>query len=531
MRSPAWLFLLLPGALLSQDAVAPPAIRPDGVFNAASRMPADVPAGAIARGAIFAITGVRLAGRVPGEVTVGISNGTASVQAIPFSASPERIDVVMPDSAPLGRVALTVTYHRQTSVPYRLTVAPTAFGIFTRNGDGWGPGVIRGTTRPGGAAVIEGTGLGDATQSHTIVYVAGRPATVVSTQRAQRGGGHDEVRFRVPADAPPGCFVPVQVATSAGGKQEVVSNTVTMSIAPDGRPCTSSTNWIERAAASSGKRAAIVLLRSRIQVAFNGGAFRTFLSDELSAFFRQRQPRSDALSPAQMIPPAGTCMTYSQTVKMGPVLAIVGMGGKAFGGQALDAGAVLTLQPGKGARAIQAEVVKKDPRDRQSYRAHLGGESLGGRDRALPPFLDAGEYQISGTGGAGVGPFQTSIRVPEEPQWTNEPEIAFVDRARGVRLRWTGVAQGEIVAVAAMNMDQLTGATGVTVCLPAPGATEFEIPARELSNFPPSYQMSGVPSNYVGMVTLGAGTAFSSRGLDGGFAGWASVNLKAVPFR
>ena len=46
--------------LAGADSLAPPAIAPGGIVNAASRLPASLRGGAIARGARFTIPGVRL---------------------------------------------------------------------------------------------------------------------------------------------------------------------------------------------------------------------------------------------------------------------------------------------------------------------------------------------------------------------------------------------------------------------------------------------------------------------------------------
>ena len=334
------------------------------------------------------------------DISIHIANDNTGEEAVPVFGSPERIDAVMPDSAPLGRVWLTVTYRGQRSVPYRLKVVESGFGVFTRNGQGWGPGLIRGAGQPGEGAIIEGTGLGGAVPTQIAVYVGGRTAQVLGARRGSQKSGHDEIRFQIPPAAPLGCFVPVQVTTRAAAGGEIASNTVTMAIARPGQPCPRTGNWMESAATSGGKRAAIVLLRSNIQVAFASGKFRTFVTDEVSAFFRERRRASGPVSPAQLLPPPGTCITYAQTMRLRPILAAAGTGGRAFGGRALDAGPLLTLRSAAGERTIG-----KDPRDGQSYHAHLGGETLGGKEAARPLFLNRGEYEIAGS--ACAGPMRT----------------------------------------------------------------------------------------------------------------------------
>src|ERR1700736_4430236 len=112
----SWLrALVLLAAADASRKPAPPAIRPEGVINAASQMPAQLPGGAIARGSLFRILGERLG---PGQVTVRVRKGSATVDAVPAYASATRIDAVLPASSPAGDVSLTVTCNGLTSAPF-----------------------------------------------------------------------------------------------------------------------------------------------------------------------------------------------------------------------------------------------------------------------------------------------------------------------------------------------------------------------------------------------------------------------------
>jgi hypothetical protein len=51
---------------------AAPAIQPEGVVNAASQMPSQLPGGAIARGSLFRILGVRLGPAMPAARAVSV---------------------------------------------------------------------------------------------------------------------------------------------------------------------------------------------------------------------------------------------------------------------------------------------------------------------------------------------------------------------------------------------------------------------------------------------------------------------------
>src|ERR1700730_1582531 len=133
----SWLrALVLFAAADASRKPAPPHILPEGVINAASQMPSQLPGGAIARGSLFRILGVRLG---PGQVSVRVRKGSAFVDAVPIYANATRIDAILPASSPTGDVLLTVTCNRLTSPPLPIKVLESSFGIFTKNGAGWGP--------------------------------------------------------------------------------------------------------------------------------------------------------------------------------------------------------------------------------------------------------------------------------------------------------------------------------------------------------------------------------------------------------
>ena len=209
------------GWIAFAETPAPPAIDAGGVLNAASRMPASLGGGAIARGARFTLAGVRL-GPAQGVrarqsdpphtlagCSVEIAQAEMRVAARLFYASAERIEGWIPPSAPLGAVTLAVTYQSRTSEPYHLTLVRSSFGFFTPETTPEGV--------PGETATLSGTGAGDAALR---VFVGGKAASVVSV-----GGttGIQRIQFRIPSEAPHGCAVPVQAVTGEGR----ASNTVT----------------------------------------------------------------------------------------------------------------------------------------------------------------------------------------------------------------------------------------------------------------------------------------------------------------
>src|SRR5690348_13049889 len=106
----AWAALLLSIPIAAQ----PPGIRQNGVVNSASQVPPTLAGGAIARGALFTIFGVRL-GTI-GQTTVTVSGAAATV----INANPTRAEAVMPQSAPLGSAPLVVTVNGLASKPFAI---------------------------------------------------------------------------------------------------------------------------------------------------------------------------------------------------------------------------------------------------------------------------------------------------------------------------------------------------------------------------------------------------------------------------
>src|SRR5262249_1829629 len=250
-------FLCLCSPLLS----AQPFINYRGIVNAASAMPAGLPGGAIAQGSIFSVFGSGLgpttavqASSFPlspalGGVSIKVSKGSSSVDAIPIYVSDSQINAIMPSNTPVGRVSAQVSYKGVVSNIAAVTVAEVSFGTFSVSG--YGPGIVMNfiaadqqpvnslmqVAAPKQIETLWGTGLGGIRTSDTNappagtlpvqveVFVGGKAAVVQYSGRSPCCSGVDQIVFSIPADAPLGCHVPIQVR--AGG---VVSNMVTIAI-------------------------------------------------------------------------------------------------------------------------------------------------------------------------------------------------------------------------------------------------------------------------------------------------------------
>ena len=176
----------------------------------------------------------------------------------PHFVAANQINAILPSNAPLGAVQLTVSYQGITSAPVTFQVSETNFGAFSLSG-GTGPGIIQNvvtstdyrlnsqaeSARAGQIAILWGTGLGLINGPDDLpppvgnlptpvqVLVGGRPAAISYRGRSPGNAGVDNLYFTVPADAPTGCTVPVQVILNGGES----SNEVTMAISANGGSC------------------------------------------------------------------------------------------------------------------------------------------------------------------------------------------------------------------------------------------------------------------------------------------------------
>jgi len=101
-----------------------------------------LPGGAIAQGSIFSIFGTNLgpasspALAFPlvttlGGVSIKVTQGTNSVNAIPLFVSPGQINALMPSNTPLGLVSVQATLNGKTGNPSPVRVVASSLGIFS----------------------------------------------------------------------------------------------------------------------------------------------------------------------------------------------------------------------------------------------------------------------------------------------------------------------------------------------------------------------------------------------------------------
>lgn len=433
---------LLALTVAAAAAYAQPSIK--NIVNGASYIDPALPNGSIAQGSIFVIKGSNLGpatGVVNSSATLANSLGGSSVtftvggtttKGLITYASATQVNGVIPSNTPTGAGTVTVSYNGQTSASASFTVISSSFGIFTVNSAGSGPAIITdanyvlntGThaSNSGEAFIIWGTGSGPVTGDETQgtpgakpaninvqVYVGGTQASGVVYARSGFSG-EDQIAALVPSGVT-GCQVPVVVQIGS-----VVSNFATMAIAASGRTCSDSTTGGIDLGSISQKGTASVgvisLSRSQTSIALPPpiGTTTSTTDNGFAGFDRYTYAQYlGEYNPLQLtVFGACTVYTYSgqssgYTDPVQPVL--------------LDAGPALTITGPNGTKSLPKSSTLS------AYSAILGGgASLGipGAPAPAPLYLDAGNYTVTGPGGADVGAFTASITLPTPLTWTNQ---------------------------------------------------------------------------------------------------------------
>ena len=232
------ILLVFAGLWLAQVSLyAQPAISQNGVVNAASLIPPSFAGGSIGRGALFAISGVRLGDSGHAAVTLTKNGAVSQVEAL--KVSDRRIDAWMPASAPLGSAMLVVTAGGESSKPFAVDVSEFNPGLFSRNGEGWGPALADNIEKSGArfariaspegplirakeSRELAATGLAGAKDVRVIL---GNQAIQSSLRRSPERG-REEITVTIPSDAPVGCWVPVYLLVTPARASNVVTLTI-----------------------------------------------------------------------------------------------------------------------------------------------------------------------------------------------------------------------------------------------------------------------------------------------------------------
>jgi uncharacterized protein (TIGR03437 family) len=471
-----------------------PAIRQNGVVNAASQVPPTLPGGRLARGVRFTIYGVRLTGKEGSAIT--LTHAPISVNARIVSAAALRIDAILPEDAPLGPAELRVQRGDQTSAPFVVTIVNANTGLYSQNGEGWGPGRIRvlesagrdnslsRATDPRERIAIAATGIGRA--SSLAVFIGGKRAKLISIRPSSEPGNEDII-VDLPTSVPEGCFVPVYAREG----NSPPSNIVTLAIRRGGGACRPPPGFPIPLITSI--RPGVVILSRITGMSENG--HESWTDDDARAAFVDK-PKGPALSPLLLAPPPGTCTVYlssNQAASQLPASLATGLL-EDLGGRGLDAGRALLVRTGQESR-----IIPQTPGALGYYRAPLGSKPLGRQ----PLFLNPGSFMLKATGGADVGAFDLILNTDDHGfRWTNRDAIGLVNRGQPLTVTWGPRRSDQFIAILATNADQFSTARALCYCLANGQAGRFTIPAAMLANFPPTYNVPGPPTNQLIVAAL-----------------------------
>ena len=525
-------------------------------MNAASYTPQGPSGSEIAQGSIFSIFGTGLgpatlaqANQFPlqtslANVSVVVTQGSNSVNALPVVVTAGQLNVIMPSNAPVGRVSITVTYNSATSNPVTATVAASSFGIFSVASTGYGPGVLQNfvstssqpinsltaAAAPGQAITLWGTGLGPVAADNVAptagnlvtpvqVFVGGQQAAILYSGRSPCCSGVDQIVFNVPANAPLGCYVPVQVRTN----QAVLSNSVTMAIQNGGAACSDPLNPLSAAFQKGGNLGVAVLSASENYIDVDANAPSDVTSDLGMLTLRTDAGGASFFNPAISAPPVGACSTYTVS-GFHPLWTLPDL----FGGLGaeMDAGPSVNVS-GIGSASIARAASSP------LYAAVLGTNDpeFGASSLVINP---SGTTTVSSKGGSAVGAFSVAIPAAPALNWTNRLQIYSVDRSQPLVLTWgTDGLQNGLMAIAGSEYDLPTNAQRSFVCSAPAGAGSFSVAAYVLGTLQASRPNVGQST---GVLMLGAFpqqtvVPFAASGLDSGLALGVVSSSKSVLFQ
>jgi uncharacterized protein (TIGR03437 family) len=514
-------------ALLAIPLSAAPTIS--GIQNAASNIVAGLPNAPIAQGSIFIIKGTGLGpanisiSSSPFQATslsgtsISVVSGGATVAALLYYTSDTQVAALLPSNTPTGSAAFTITYNNQTSNSVNQDVVASNLGLFTVDSSGGGVGIVTyvdgslvspvstatcngaytlcGAANPGDTLILWGTGLGpvggsDASGAGLGVNMTGLPlavwlggvqAPVLYQGRSGCCIGEDEVFITVPNKAPTGCAVPLLVQIG-----NEISNNVVIPVAGKGRNCTPLNPEFAALGAANMEQVAVAGSSTFGQVNIEKDPNGNPYQDRGTTAFMKivgYTPGTPGFFPSYVDDqPVGTCIVYNNfnANKDVPITNLA----------PLDAGSTFTV---KGPAGTANVPLNGNP-------ATLSGTGS---------FLVPGNFTVTGSGGADIGPFTANFTIPALPALTSpvSSNNLTVTRANGLTVNWTGGA-GNILLQTGSSTDA-SGNTGTTVnCIVPASAGTFTIPP---------YAMLAIPAtnfSFVAIASAPAAFPFTATGLN-----------------
>ena len=520
----------------------------------------------IARGSIFAVYGFFSAESTVSQdpplqrslagVTIEVTVGGVTTQAIPYFVSSSEIIAILPSETPVGTGTITVTSGGLTaSAP--IHVVESAFGLMATDdlpvenavaqNDSEGGETLRATNaaNPGERITLFGSGLGpvsgdetqyqvptDLTNIPAQVDVGGVSATVTFHGRTVYPG-LDQIQVIVPAGVS-GCNVSVVV--TAGG---LPSNFAKIPVAPSGRICSDdpvlapvTMDERENLASLANVDIGSISLTNVTPVAVPSLApppgwppppdisIPPPVTEIPPARAATSAPSADsAYATFQKYTAQGYASSgFLQQASMGSCLILNGVpltGWTSF--TPLDAGPQIDINGPFGSVALTA------PRFYDQFYAEHAS--------TLPPIIPpaGGNFTFeNGSGGSWVGPFTASVSEDFKPplMWTNREEIRTVQRDRGQLITWAGGVDGSFVEISGYSFADepspaRNGANSYMyfTCSAPVSAGRFMVPSAVLESLPSAsgylyvtnkkIQRFSAPGLDLGFITMGVGSGIS----------------------
>lgn len=557
--------LAVAGWLFAAAVCAQPSVG--GVVNSASytRAPLDVNGNTIgnnviAQGSIFVVFGAGLgpaspvmAPGLPLPASLPDANGTSitlsssgqTLKAFLVYSSAVQVNGILPSTTPLGPADVTVTYNGKTSSPFKIAVAKSALGVFTRNSQGNGPAsvqVFRSATdvsvnsltnaaQSSNTLVIYGTGLGAIpgadndkpgavpAGSNVTIDIAGVTTPAIYAGRSPDYPGLDQINFVLPANLPSGCYIPAEITASG-----VPSNLFYLSIGssatcidPFGLNSASLAKLDNLETVNIGAFQFVRANQSGLPIAGVAGLFTRINADGVFQLYRIANAFGGINFPAA----SGSCAVLD-TLDTAPGAVIPNF--SALGGRELSAGAMVHFSGGNGVS--------------QDVAAFPSGGYLGIFS------LSSGKWTLTGSGGPDVGAFTAQTDLPEDLVWTNAGNFSTVPRS-GVTITWTGgnLNANSLVTIFGSNVvinpaDPSKSRGKQFFCNAPASAGKFVVPGSILSQLPSSNVDTGAGEVAIGNLGMNAagGSAFSAPltaggSIDAGLLSYGEANLIPVKYQ
>lgn len=430
------------------------------------------------------------------QTSVSVKVGGVTTTPALYYTSATQLGAVLPSTTPVGSGTLTVTYNGQASPSVPIQVVASAIGLDTLYGTGNGAAVVTdnntgipfGLTNslmPSQIAVLWGSGVGADTDNDDRtfpmnqdnltniplqVFVGGISASVLYRGRSQYPGV-DQIDITIPPNVTPGCFVSVVAVTGS-----VVSNTVTVPVAPSGGPCS------DAASGLNGTQLQAVAFKS------NGTANSLALTVN-----QQTSPNGSTSSAAFGLPlslPSNVYGNGYEYASQGSCIIVPPGQGNIFQ-TPLDAGTVQLTGP-SGTFNLSAS---------------------GGIPQAQLPAgsvtSSPGTYTFTASGGKDVGSFKVGVNMQAPLSWTNRSALGTITRSQGATVTWTGgYSNGDV------QVNSGVGSQTGTVrfyCHAPSSAGQLTIPPSILLAMPPGSGKLAV-TNTTALQTV------TATGLDVGLA-------------